>query len=192
MTNLSLCSSISAAPPPPVLLSSALHVSCLGIIATVALAVTVSVVDATGEETAKAKADALVWVSEGGRLGRRKETSRKNSISIRQMRYLCDDVAATVERGSQPKQRSRVVKDHIFFYLDQRSRSLPQRSRSLHTRSSSLRQRSRSPLKDQDHLQWSRSILRSRSLFDQNFSIRQHITQVRFAHFDQRCNSKVQ
>ena len=50
--------------------------------------------------------------------------------------------------------RTRAVKDHIFFDLDQRSRSLHQRSRSL--------------LKDQDHWQWSRSITRSRSLFDIN------------------------
>ena len=68
----------------------------------------------------------------------------------------------------------------MFFDLDQRSRSLPERSRSLHTRSRSLRQRSRSLLKDQDHWQWSRSISgsRPRSLFDQNFSKRQHITHL--------------
>ena len=71
----------------------------------------------------------------------------------------------------------RAVKDHIFFDLDQRSRSLHQRSRSL--------------LKDQDHWQWSRSITRSRSLLKKTKKKQQNI-QINIAHFYCRYNSKVQ
>ena len=46
----------------------------------------------------------------------------------------------------------RAVKDHIFFDLDQRSRSFHKRSRSLMKRSRSSHKRSRSLLKDQDQL----------------------------------------
>ena len=98
-----------------------------------------------------------------------------------------------IKTNYYPCLKLRVVKDHKFFYLDQRSRSLQQRSRSLHKRSWLLWWRSRSLLKDQDHWQWSRSILRSRSrsLFDQKFRKRQHITNVYFDNFDRRCNSKI-
>ena len=58
----------------------------------------------------------------------------------------------TLRDMEKSAKRHKVVKDHIDFDLDQRSRSFQKRSRSLLKRSISFHQRSRSLLKDQDQL----------------------------------------